>query len=221
MVTILLSSFSLGSFFLGFNFGYKKGIYDVVTFFELQTGIKVTVTDLGNGIYNFNLVLPNGMILFNGVCSLHLLIQQIRNGKLISSSYHPMTITTFGKNWMADNIARSSGSYNQSKYAEYLASSNDSSSVSTSWTYIPNEITDGGLGRAQGTYTDTGTGTWNMSKTFSITATRSTKLYGYYIDSYANWAYGGLVAAEQQGTSQQKNWNSGDTMIYTIMGAQS
>jgi len=70
------------------------------------------------------------------------------------------------------------------------------------------------LARASGTITDTGDGTANCSKTFTASATRSTKLYGYSYDST-----GGLIAAEQQGTGSQKNLIDGDTLKVTVQMA--
>lgn len=137
---------------------------------------------------------------------------------LISSTWHPMTLTTAGINWIADKIANSAG-VNVTAYATYIGCSNNESSVSTSWQYIPDEITDGGLARKQGTVTDTGTGTWHCNATFTVTATKSVKLYGYYYDSYANAPQSTLVAAEQQGAENQKNLNDGDVLTVSVQGA--
>jgi len=122
---------------------------------------------------------------------------------------HAMTLTTLGKNWIADKL--SGVNTNFAKNATYISVSNSSDAFSAAWTDIPAEITDGGLARASGTITDTGDGTANCSKTFTASATRSTKLYGYSYDST-----GGLVAAEQQGTGAQKNLISGDTLAITV-----
>lgn len=149
---------------------------------------------------------------------LHLLAQQYRGSVLISESYHAMSLMNVGgKDWIADKLFNSGGT-NVTKYAMYIGVSNDSSSVDTAWTYIPNEITDGGLERALASFTDTGTGIFNLTKSFSVTATRSTKLYGLYYDTYANAAQSTLVAAEQQGTGSQKNLVNGDTLVVTIQG---
>jgi len=119
-------------------------------------------------------------------------------------------LTTLGKNWIADKLTGASGT-NFLKNATYISVSNASDSFSAAWTNIPSEITDGGLARASGTITDTGDGTANCTHTFTASATRSTKLYGY---SYHTT--GGLIAAEQQGTGSQKNLISGDTLKITV-----
>jgi hypothetical protein len=149
--------------------------------------------------------------------SLHLWSRQYRQGFLISESYHAMSLTTFGKNWICDNLAKVGGT-NVTMFATYISLSNDSTSFSAAWTIIPNEITASGLGRANATFTDTGTGTWNMTKTFTASGTVSCKLYGLNINSYATFP-NSLIAAEQQGIGSQKNLLSGDTLAVTIMGA--
>ena len=151
----------------------------------------------------------------NPKIEIHLLAQQYRDGKLISESYHAMTLTTAGKDWIADNLFNSGGT-NVTQFAMYIGNSNSSDSFNAAWTSIPSEITANGLGRALATWTDTGTGTGNLTKSFSVTGTDATKLYGLYSDTYANAPLSTLVAAEQQGTGSQKNLVNGDTLAITI-----
>jgi hypothetical protein len=136
---------------------------------------------------------------------------------LIGATYHAMTLTNAGLNWIADKIANSGGT-NVTAYATYIASSAATDVVSTAWTYIPGEHTTGGLGRATGAITDTGTGTWHCNKTFAVTATLSTQLYGYYYDTYANAPESTLIAAEQQGAGAVKNMNNGDSLTVSVQG---
>lgn len=155
---------------------------------------------------------------FNGTnltVEMHLWAQQYRDGKLISASTHPMTLTNFGKNWIADKIFNSNG-VNVTKFAMYIACSNSTEEVNATWTALPSEITAYGLLRALAEWTDTGTGTGNLTKSFSVTGTVSTQLYGLYVDTYANEPVSGLVAAEQQGGGNVKNLQNGDTLIITI-----
>jgi len=144
----------------------------------------------------------------NTPITFHLLAQQYRDGKLVSQTYHTMTTVNQGKDWIEQQLFN----YNGSK-ALYIGVSNDSTSVSTSWTAIPNEITDGGLARALGSYVSTGVGAANVTYTFTASATRSTKLYGLYMGSGTTTT---LVCAEQQGTGAQKNLNNGDTLKVTV-----
>lgn len=195
--------------------GYMQGVADVIQAIR-QAGFNVTITDLGNGKYEIHIIKPTASgqpqeTVFN--LELHMLVQHFRDGKLISQTYHPMTLTNFGKDWIANKTAGLNGNWNLN--ATYIGCSNDSSSVDVTWTVLPNEITTNGLARSQGSITDTGTGTWNCTVTFQATGTVSTKLYGYYLDASGNT----LIAAEQQGVSNQKNLQNGDTLTITIQGS--
>jgi len=145
---------------------------------------------------------------------LHLTADHYRNGVLLSSSYHAMSNTNYGKNWTANKITgfnNATWAYN----ATYIGCSNSTAAFDATWTALPSEITTSGLTRAAATMTYTGLGTWNATVTFTITATNSTRMYGYYIDSGASAT---LIAAEQQGDGNQKNVLEGDTLIVTIQG---
>jgi hypothetical protein len=145
----------------------------------------------------------------------HASVYQYRNGVLISYTYHAMSLTNGGKDWIADKLFNSGGT-NITLYAMYIGCSADTSVFSAAWTDIPNEITNNGLGRALAAWTDTGTGTGNLTKTFNVGGTQSTQLYGLYYDTYANSPSSDLVAAEQQGAGAVKNLLSGDTLTITI-----
>ena len=239
----------------GYTEGFEKGVNVVSEIVETASGVKVHVTKLPNGTYQFSVELPDGKLVVD--VSYHLWARQFRpyiylspsekavadntplDGKhwrywrdidqdsvkdfpteysfLVSESYHAMTLTDFGKNWIADKISGAS-STNFMRNATWIGCSNASDSVSTSWTVLPSEITTDGLARAEGTVTDTGTGTWTVVKSFSVTGTNSTKLYGLYLGDYSSYK-NTLVAAEQQGTSNQKNVNNGDTLEITITGS--
>jgi len=140
---------------------------------------------------------------------LHMTVEQWRNGELVSRTTHPMTLTTLGKNWLEGIIGNAVGA----DVAKYIACSNSSTAFSDAWSAIPSEITTDGLARAAGTYASTGDGTWNVTKTFSVSGTNSTKLYGLYYASTGNY----LLAAEQQGTSAQKNLLGGDTLMFLTL----
>jgi len=193
---------------IGFYYGYKLGINQIMTLLE-ESGVKII--DLGNGKYKF--IFPYEEIEFTVV--LHCLVWHFRKQSLISFSSHPVTLTNFGKDWIADKLSGAS-STNFMLNATWIGMSNSSLSVDVTWTILPEEITTDGLSRAEGNVIDTGTGTWNVTKTFSVTGTNSTKLYGLYLNAY-NGAT--LIAAEQQGIANQKNLQSGDTLKITIQGS--
>jgi len=142
----------------------------------------------------------------------HCWIEQYRDGKLISKTYHAMTLTDYGKDQMEKLLG------GDSTYAfKYHACSNDSTAVDVAWTTLPNEITTDGLARAVATYASTGTGTWNMTNTWTVTGSNSTKLYGVYSESTG----ANLCLAEQQGVGNQKNVVAGDTIKMTVQGTVS
>ena len=190
------------------NLGYNSAVMSLADALR-QAGATVDITDLGDGRYELNVHFPTSSGQAGELSvpfELHMTVEQWRNGELVSRTYHPMTLTTLGKDWIADKLSGASGTY-FAYNATYISCSNSSSEFSAAWTNIPSEITTDGLARATGAITDTGTGTWNCTKTFSVTGTNSTKLYGY---SYAS--SGGLIAAEQQGEGSQKNVLNGDSL---------
>ena len=200
-----------------YNYALNMGYNSAVTSLALalrQAGATVDITDVGDGKYQIYVHFPTvegqaGMLTVP--FELHMTVEQWRNGELVSRTTHPMTLTDLGKNWIADKI--SGVNTNFAKNATYISVSNSSLDVDVTWTSIDAEITDGGLARATNSTTDTGAGTWTCMITFSVTLTRSTKLYGYSYDST-----GALIAAEQQGTGSQKNLIDGDTLKITVTG---
>lgn len=197
------------------SLGYNSAVTSLAEALR-RAGAIVEVTDVGDGRYELHVHFPTvegqaGEL--NVPFELHMIVEQWRDGELVSSSTHAMTLTTLGKNWIADKISGAS-STGYTSNATYISCSNSSDAFSAAWTNIPSEIVDSGLARASNATTDTGDGTWTCMNTFTVTATNSTKLYGY---SYA--ATGGLIAAEQQGVANQKNLLVSDTLKITISGA--
>jgi len=213
IVALVASNFAVYNY--AANLGYNSAVIGLADALK-QAGATVNVTDLGDGHYELHVHFPTSSGQAGELSvpfELHMTVEQWRNGELISRTYHAMSLTTLGKNWIADKLSGASGTY-FAYNATYISCSNSSDSFSAAWTNIPSEITTDGLARATGTITDTGDGTWNCTKTFTATGTNSTKLYGY---SYAS--SGGLIAAEQQGVGSQKNLVSGDTLKIVIQGS--
>ncbi len=210
------------SYFLGcnnaasyFTSGYEKGLTDMQK--ALDQGNIYTNWNLNqDGTYTITILDGNGAILSQTDYRLDLFVQQIRDGKVVSQSLHAMTWTTAGLNWIADKIWNSGGT-NVTQYAMYIGASASTDSFSEAWVVLPGEITTAGLSRALASWTDSGTGTGNLTKTFSISDTVSTQLYGLYTNTYANAPSSTLVAAEQQGAGAVKNMVSGDSLAVTIM----
>lgn len=145
----------------------------------------------------------------------HTWVRQYRDGVLISETYHPMSLTTAGKDWIADKLFNSAGT-NVTKFAMYIATSNSTDVFNLAWNALPSEITVNGVERSLAAWTDTGSGTANLTKSFSVLGTQTTQLYGLYYDTYANAALSTLIAAEQQGAGAAKNLLNGDTLTVTV-----
>jgi hypothetical protein len=147
----------------------------------------------------------------------HCWIEHFRNGKLLSATYHAMTITNFGKNQTRDLL----GGVNTYSML-YLGCSNDASAADAAWTELPSEITANGLARALGSYVldDTGNGKWNVTYTWTASGTQSTRMYGVYSRSYAA-GQTTLCYVEQQGAGAVKNLLADDTLKMTVQGTSS
>lgn len=134
---------------------------------------------------------------------IHVTMYHYRDGVLINWDHHAGTLTTIGKNYIEDQLGDSPGAV-----ADYIALSNNTGAPSAGWTELPDEITTGGMSRAQGTYQDEGDGVWNITKSFSPTETNSTQLTGLH------WGAGAstLLAAD---IFNIINYENGDTVTIT------
>jgi len=132
---------------------------------------------------------------------IHVDMYHYRDGVLLSHSHHPGTLTTLGQNWIEDQL----GDTPATDPAKWIGLSNDATGPSAAWIVLPAEITTNGLARAVGTYVDDGNGSWNITKTFSVTGTQSCQLTGLY------WALAGdfLLCAD---TFTLVNAENGDSL---------
>lgn len=190
--------------------GREEGFWYVVNRLK-DAGLEVTVNQQPDGSYNVRFALPAKGLEFNAKLELHMLVKQYRDGIIISETYHALTLTDLGKDWIEDQL----GDSPSTDPAKWIGCSNSSDSVDTGWSVLPSEITTDGLSRAAGTYVSTGTGAWNVTNSFSVSGANSTKLYGIYHASTGDY----LVAAEQQGVGNQKNVQAGDTLEITVQGS--
>jgi hypothetical protein len=149
---------------------------------------------------------------FNSQTTIHLTIEQYRHGILISKTYHAMSETNFGHNQTRDLL----GGVNTNALL-YFANSNDTSAFDATWTALPGETTQDGLGRALSTYTldPSGNGKWNLTYTWTATGPITANLYGIYSTAY-NGAT--LCYAEQQGAGNLKNLTATDTLKMVAQG---
>lgn len=134
------------------------------------------------------------------------MIHRDSNGLVLTKSHHAGVLTNIAKEFIEDQLF---GTPNASE-AIYISLSNDASSPSAAWIVIPNEISGDGADRAAGTDTDTGAGTVNVTKTFSITGTVTCQLAGLSYLASGN----GLFCAD---TFTQVAATSGDTIEITFM----
>jgi len=123
------------------------------------------------------------------------------HGNLLDYSRHAGVLTDTGKEWIEDQLGDAAVAE-----GDYIGMSNSTDSPSTAWSILPDETTTGGMGRAQGTYADDGTGQWNITKSFSPTETNSTQLVGLY---YSAYSASSLIASD---TITLVNYGSGDTV---------
>jgi hypothetical protein len=134
----------------------------------------------------------------------------VRDGKVIYSYESHNLIVTQGKDIIAKQLGSTSPNTNG---ANYIGLSTSTSPPDSNWTSIPNEITTGGLERAQGTYShNNGTNTYQISKTFTASASfTGVQLAGLYVTQTGNT----LFAAN---TFSPVNLISGDylTVTWTI-----
>ena len=192
---------------MGYNVGFKTAYLQALTDITDKTGVVFEWTDLGDGRFQIN-AFYDGKLIAKGIAETHCEVIQTRDGNIISYSYHTGTLTTIGKNWIEDQLGDSPAT----DPAKWIACSNTTQTVNATWTTTYEEITTDGLTRAAGTYASTGDGTWNQTKTFSVTGTNSTVCYGLH------WAVSGdnnLLCAENQGAGNRKNVANGDTLKVT------
>jgi hypothetical protein len=222
-IVFLMGIVGFGTFTAGVNLsfpvGEKKGYENALTDVKAllaEKGIELQWTELGNGQYTIKL-LSNGQLKYSTTMEMHMTVQQYRNGELISETYHAMSVTNFGKDWVEQQLF---SDVNYTDNALYISASNDETAFSAAWTALPAEITANGLGRAVGAYTSTGVGAANITKTFSISGTQSSCLYGISAGPYATWA-ASLIAAEQQTATARKNMIAGDSLAITVQWSHS
>jgi hypothetical protein len=195
--------------------GYEKGLTDMQRVLD-QAGVFTNWQLNDDGGYTIT-VLGNAGLEWQFNTRFDMLVQQYRGGKLVSQALHAMTVTNFGKDWVEQQLF---SDVNYTDNALYISVSNDETSVGASWVILPSEVTNNGLGRADGAYTSTGVGAANVTKTFSVSGTQSTCLYGINAAAYASYP-NSLIAAEQQGSGARKNLIAGDTLAITVMWSHS
>lgn len=215
-------SFSLGGllvantvYTLGVNDGTQQTLSGVAQMLKEQ-GIDIAWSHNQDGSYTVQ-CLKGGTMAYSTNIVFHAYADQYRNGKLIASSYHTMSVTNYGKDWVEQQLF----SYtNTTQKALYLSTSNNTGAFDAAWLVLPGEYTVDGLARATGSYVSTGVGAANVSATFNVVATADTQLYGINADDYATHS-NSLIAAEQQGAGAVKHFLNGDSLVLTVQWSHS
>ncbi|MEM3386904.1 MAG: hypothetical protein QXN08_04445 [Nitrososphaerales archaeon] len=134
-------------------------------------------------------------------------VKVVRDGQVIYYHEGHNVITNAGKDGIAKQIGSTSPHTNG---ANWIALSTNNGTPDATWTSIPDEITSGGLERAQGTYSHTnGTNTFQVQKTFTATATHTgVRMAGLFFGPNG----GTLLAAN---TFSSVNLISGDQLTVT------
>ncbi len=78
-------------------------------------------------------------------------------------------VVNIGLDWVEDQLGDSPAT----DPAKWISLSLDATAPAAGWTQIISEIAAGGLSRAVGAYTDTGTGVWEIEATFTASATHT------------------------------------------------
>lgn len=133
-------------------------------------------------------------------------VRDSHGGIVYTQTTHNL-ITNAGKDFISNQIGSTTSSTNG---ANYIALTTDNTSPAAGDTTLTNEITTGGLARAQGVYAHTGgTNTYTISKTF----TASTSFTGVDKAGLFTASSAGTMFAESSFSSI--NLVSGDTISIT------
>ena len=143
-------------------------------------------------------------------------------GKVVVEAYHNYEATgtddrfyyyessnlmvIIGFDWVEDQL----GDSPDTTPAKWISLSLSTSSPAAGWTQIPAEIVADGLSRAAGTYSDEGTGAWNIVATFTASATHTdVQLTGL------QWASSGDSNLMAANTFNPVTLNNGDALTIT------
>lgn len=183
----------------------KKSWVALILVITLAT-VLATALYVSNEYYGFRI---------NTDSTVHCEIKHYRNGLLIGYVNHPMTETNYGKNQTRNLLGGAS-----TKALLYLANSNDTTEVDTSWTSLIGETVSCGLARALGTFVldNSADGKWNVTYTWTATIPITACLYGVYSDSGTSAT---LCYAEQQGAGNLRSLLANDLLVMTVQGTVS
>lgn len=184
--------------------GVKDGTnYALTQVTDLLTAnhLDFTWTETGDGKYNLKI---SGLDAYgtaqalgvHGATTCDINVLQYRaDGTLVSGSHGAGTLTDLGQDYLAQ---QTSGAVNATQCAKYISMSNNTSGLTGASTILPTEYVtadSNGLARAAGTYAygAAGSGTWNVTNTFTATAVAAPLVWGLSYQTITNT--GGIAGA--------------------------
>ena len=132
-------------------------------------------------------------------------LRHYRGDKLLRAWVVHNTTVNAGLEWVKGVISNNGDTEAGVDFMEYVAVGSNNTGPAPGDTTLNTEITDGGLARAGGTYASGATGICTVTKSFSVTATRSVEEAGLFDDPTA----GTMLARVLTGTTDVAD---GDTL---------
>lgn len=152
--------------------GYQRALYDVSEITDLD----FTWVQVDDGTYTLQ-VTCNGVSLALIAPKLDVHVEHWRGRTLISYERMAGSITNIGLDFIEAQISGSASTTN----ALYISCSADSGAgLSGSSTELVNELASNGFIRDTGAYANVGTGSWNVTVTFTATDTQAVQSYGLH-----------------------------------------
>jgi hypothetical protein len=210
----------------GFNsgavVGYNGALKDVANLLQ-EKGITLDWHSNTNGSYTLKVITANGQSAQVTV-SANLVVEQYRDGRLVSSGRGAGTFTDVGKNWTIQQISALSGmvaggtGINTTSIAKYLGDALNTTAATSTTYMLPGEYNaTAGLHRQTGTPSYVSVGVYSVTVTKTANATATTQLWGLYYLPYSatdTTSQNSLVAWDTGGYAA-KNLVSADTLQET------
>ena len=205
---------------------YNAALKDVAGLLQ-QKGITLDWQTKDDGSYVLTVTAPGGGQIAQVIVRADLVVEQRRNGQLVSSGRGQGTFTDLGKNWTVQQLGNLTGAVlagtyiNKTTAAMYLGNANNLTVMSgTAYYQLPGEYnTTNGLGRTTNSTAALGptwksTGVFTVNNTFTVaTASSTVGVWGLYYGPYSATDFStcySLIAYDA--TPGTKNTVVGDTL---------
>lgn len=209
----------------GFNTGtvsgYNGALKDVANLLQTQ-GITLDWKSNVDGSYTLKVIAASGQSAQVSVAA-NLVVEQYRNGRLVSSGRGAGTFTNVGKNWTIQQLSNLAGitggtGINTTSIAKYLGDANNATAATSTTYMLPTEYNStAGLHRQTGTCSYVSVGVYSVTVTKTANATATTTLWGLYCLPYSatDASQQNSLVAWDTGGYAAKNLVSGDTLAET------